>query len=328
MSARSIVAIVWAPKGYGQRSAAFSEWLGAKEYNIHYLKHRRPIYAPVKYIFQWLKTWQVLWKERPDFVFVTNSQPVAGLCAGLYCMVTRTRFALDTHPPTLFGRKWRWSQPIIRFVARRATINIIDQERFGRLIASWGAKVIILPDPPKTVPTALVQSENGADQVAFSYVGTFAGDEPIDILLDAARALPDVTFYLLGKKSQAKPGWIKSAPPNAIFTDYLVGDHYWKRLACSRAVIALTTHPHSLLAAAQDGLSIDKPLLLSDQPVLREYFTKGAVFVPHTTSGFVEGIKTLLAQEAQYQREIAELHTERAQTWDENFRQLQEIAGA
>lgn len=325
MTVRPIVAIVWAPPGYGARSHAFSKWLNAREYYIHYLKFRRPIYAPVKYIFQWIKTWLVLVRERPDFIYVTNSPPMAGLCVCVYCMFTHSQYVLDTHPPVLFTRKWRWSRPLVRFVARRAVVNVIDQERFGLLFESWGARVVILQDPPETIATNVNASDGNSNSLEISYVGTFSGDEPVDIVIETARQVPDVTFYLLGKKSRAKQQWLESAPDNAIFTDYLLGDDYWKHLMRSRAIIVLTTHRYSLLGAAQDGLYIDKPLILSDQPVLREYFTKGVVFVPNTAQGIIKGLKNLLEDEERYKREIAELHRERALQWETNFRQLLEI---
>lgn len=325
MTARPVVTIVWAPPGYGARSHAFSTWLQAREYYIHYLKFRTPIYAPVKYIFQWLKTWQVLLKERPDFVFVQNSPPVTGLCVYVYSLFTHTQYVLDTHSPVLFGWKWRWTRPMVRVVARRAVVNILDQERFGRLIESWGAKALILQDPPETI--AIDESELGDDSNAleFSYVGTLSWDEPVDILIEAARQLPYITFFLLGKKKRAKRQWLESAPDNVVFTDYLLAENYWKRLIHSRAIIVLTTHQYSLSGAAQDALYVDKPLILSDRPALREYFTKGVAFAPNTAEGIVKAVEDFLANEERYKREIAELHVERAQRWEENFRQLQEI---
>jgi hypothetical protein len=113
-----------------------------------------------------------------------------------------------------------------------------------------------------------------------------------------------------------------------VFTGYLMGDDYWNRLYRARAVISLTTYPHSLLAGAQEGLYIEKPLILSDQPTLREYFSRGTVFVDNTAQGFENGVKTFIAQEDAYKREIAELHRLRAQQWQASFQQLDALVQA
>jgi glycosyltransferase involved in cell wall biosynthesis len=322
MSNRSIVAIVWAPPGSDAHAKADAKFLNAKLYSIHYLKHQRPIYAPFKYILQWIKTWYVLLRERPDVIYVQNSPPVAGLCVFVYCRFSRTPFILNTHTPILFVRKWRWTRPLVRLMARHALVNILDQEQYKRLFESWGAKAVILRKPPAAVPAELVDTAVCPDALEFAYVGTFDGDEPVEIILEAARSLPNMTFFLLGKKERARREWLDTAPDNVVFTDYLKGGEYWRRLMRSRAIIALTAHEYSLLAAAQDGMYVDTPLILSDQPVLREYFSQGAVFIPNTAQGLIDGLKAFLEREAIYRQEIAELHHERQQEWKANSQLL------
>jgi glycosyltransferase involved in cell wall biosynthesis len=313
------IAIVWAP--HEARTAAFAAWLGAPLHNVHYLRARRPWLAPFKYVLQWLRTWQILFRERPGTVFVTNSPPVAGLCVMTWCRLTGTRFVLDTHPPTLFGRKWSWTLPLQRFTARAATLNLVDQERFAELFASWGARVLVLENPPKTVPAGL-RDEPPDDEVAFAYVGTFAGDEPVDALLEAARRLPSVRLYVLGDLGLAPRKWLDAAPPNVTFTGYLLRDEYWRRLRRSRGVVVLTTHAHSLLGGAQDALDAQTPLVLSDQPTLREHFTAGTVFVPNTAEGLAAGMEEVLRHEARLREEIARLRAQRDERWQRGFERL------
>jgi glycosyltransferase involved in cell wall biosynthesis len=319
---RDVIAIVWAP--HEARTAAFADWLGAPLYNVHYLKARRPWLAPVKYVLQWLRTWQILFAERPATVYVTNSPPVAGLCVYTYCLVTRSRFVLDTHPPSLFGRKWAWSLPLQRWTMRRAAVNVIDQERFARLITEWGGRALVLENPPKAIPPGLL-GEPKDEEAAFVYVGTFAADEPVGELLEAARRLPHVTLYVLGDTSLAERRWLEAAPANVTFTGYLLQDAYWRRLARARGVIALTSHEHSLLGSAQDGLNVETPLVLSDQPTLREHFTEGAVFVANTADGLVAGMEQVLRDEARLREEIARLRVRVAERWLRDFERLSEI---
>lgn len=322
MARTPIIALVWAP--HEARTESFAQWLEAPLYNIHYFQAKRPLIAPLKYIFQWLKTWQVLLQTRPRYVYVTNSPPVAGLCVMSYCLLTDTEFIMDTHPPGLFNRKWRWSRPIQRFTARFAKLNVVDQERFRQLFESWGAEAIVLENPPKSIPFEQLELDTGA-QDEFCYIGTFADDEPVEILIEAARRLPDIKVYILGDKARAKQAWLDGAPENIIFTGYLLKDEYWNRLYNARAVIVLTEHAHSLLGGAQDGLYIDKPLIISDQETLREHFVKGAVFIENTTQGMVDGIEQVRQNETILQEEIKALRQELAERWQQNFGQLKAV---
>ena len=320
-----LIAVVWAP--HEARTASFAKWLNAPLYNIHYLKAKRPHLAPIKYILQWVATWWVMSRERPQFVFVTNSPPVAGLCVMCYCWISGTEFVLDTHPPGLYNRKWGWSRPLQRFTSRFARINIVDQERFRALFQSWGASAMVLENPPKDIPKVNI-TEAPIETNAFAYVGTFGDDEPVEILLAAARARPDITLYILGDKGLARREWIADAPPNLVFTGYLTGDAYWDRLRRSQAVIVLTTHAHSLLGGAQDGLYLGKPLILSDQPTLKEHFHKGAIFIQNSPEGIMMGLEQALREREQLEKEIQQLKDEQTRRWHTSFQQLQAILDA
>lgn len=323
MNQPKIIALVWAP--HEARTASFAEWLNAKLYNIHYLKSRRPLFAPFKYILQWVKTWQVLLTERPDFIYVTNSPPVAGLCVMLYTRLTNSQFIMDTHSPTLFNRKWGWTRALQRFTARYALMNILDQERFKQLFESWGARAMVLENPPKNIPAAMLVNLAQPETPEFAYVGTFASDEPVEIVIAAARRLPHCHFYILGDRAQARREWLADAPPNVTFTGYLLKADFWGRLYSARALIILTVHPHSLLGGAMDGLYIDKPVIISDQPTLREFFTQGAVFIENTPDGMTAGIETLLAHEARYNAEMRALRQHVEDEWIKKFEALKHL---
>lgn len=319
---KKVIALVWAP--HEARTEAFAKWLNAPLYNVSYLQAKRPLLAPIRYVLQWLKTWSIFIRERPDYVYVTNSPPVAGLCTLAYCLFTKTQFILDTHPPGLYNRKWRWSRPIQKFTTRFAVLNVVDQDRFKELLESWGARAIVLENPPKTIPQEGLRNLSVAEN-AFTYVGTFADDEPVEILIEAARQLPDIHLYVLGDKSRAKRAWIDNAPANVEFMGYLLKEHYWSLLHNSRAVIALTTHANSLLGGAQDGMFIGRPLIVSNQETLREYFVKGTVFIDNNPASAVKGIERILCDGSQLEVEIKELHENLSERWQKNVQHLQDI---
>ncbi|MBK8020907.1 MAG: hypothetical protein IPK19_05625 [Chloroflexi bacterium] len=319
----NIIAMVWAPEE--NRTATYARFLNAPLFNIHYLLYKRPFVAPLKYIAQALKTWWVLARHRPRFVYITNPPAFAPLCVYLYCKFTRTRYIMDTHSPALFSRRWGWTLPLQRFLAKRATMNIVDQQRFEALFESWGAPAMVLEKPPTNLANRHLQHIGDSTVFEITVINTFAVDEPVDIILEAARRLPEARFYVLGDTRHANPEDLRNTPSNVVFTDYLLGDDYWNRLYSSRAVMALTTYPFSLLAGAQDGGAVGRPLILSRQPALTEYFPRGAVFIDNTVDGIVAGVREMMAHEDTLTAEIHEMVEVQKHAWEQQFRTLNDL---
>jgi glycosyltransferase involved in cell wall biosynthesis len=217
--------------------------------------------------------------------------------------------------------------PLQRVLARWARVNIVDQVRFKELMESWGAKALVLENPPKNIDFKTLSGDASAE-FGITLINVFAADEPVEVVVEAARQLPHVKFYITGSKNRAKRSLLDNAPENVIFTDYLHGDDYWNRLYASRAVMTLTTHAYSLVAGAQDGVAVQKPLILSNQPTLTAHFTKGTVFVENTVESIVNGVRELEQNEQKLIAEVTDLGKEQANKWESSFQELLAIIAA
>lgn len=318
-----IAAVVWAPEE--NRTEQIAERLGAPCHRIHYLAYKRPLIAPIKYGPQAVKTLAVLWRQRPRVVYVTNPPVFAALVVALYCRLSGAHFVMDTHSPSLFARKWRWSVPLQRMAARRALVNVVDQQRYERLFKSWGARALVLEKP--LAEHGACESEDGVPPAPFmvTVVNTFAADEPLEPVLEAARRLPDVCFAVLGDTALADSQVLSGAPANVEFPGYLLGDDYWQQLDRSHAVMALTTYPYSLLAGGHDGLSLGKPLILSAQPALTDFYSKGVAFVEDGVESLVEAVQRIRHDEPRYRQESCDLAAEKRREWQASFAQLRAL---
>lgn len=319
-----VVAVAWSP--HCQRTSQFAKRLGASFYQIHYLKSKRPLLAPVKYVLQCLKTWMVLSRERPSLVYVAVSPIIAALSIYIYCFFSGAKFIMDVHGNSMNSWKWKWSIPLHRFLAKRALVNIVDQKIRTQLFTSWGAKTMVLADPPLNIsPNNLQLLLPGPLSHSITVVNTFNDDEPLAPILDAARQLPDISFYILGDTALANKSLFRTAPPNVVFTGYLLGDEYWQRLNSSSAVMVLTTQPYSLLAGAQEGMALGKPLILSNQPALVDYFSKGVVFIEHNPESIIAGVQRAILQAPFLSQDIVALEKEKRAHWDVAMRQLSDL---
>lgn len=320
-----MAAIVWAP--YERRTEQYAQKLGASLHKIHYLRYKRPLLAPLKYVPQCLKTWAVLRRQRPSLVYVTNPPVFAALSVYVYCRWSGASYVMDTHSPALYQWKWAWSVPLQRALAGPALVNVVDQDRYRQLFESWGARALTLRDPPLSIsPDSLVDLPE-PKRFNITVINTFASDEPLEPVLEAAERFKDVEFFILGDTSLARKSPLKAAPDNVAFTGYLLGDTYWSRLRSSRGIIALTRFRHSLLAGAQEAMFMGKPLIVSKQPALTDYFTKGAIFVDNSPQSLVDGVRRLRAQEERLTEEIVELAGEKRKQWESKFQELLSLIG-
>jgi glycosyltransferase involved in cell wall biosynthesis len=320
-----IAAIFWGP--HSLSTEHYAQHLKARFYAIHYLQWKRPLLAPVKYPLMWLKTWALMLKQRPSSIFVINTPVFAPLCIYTYCLVARIPYVMNIHGHSFTGRRWGWSLPLQRFLARKALINLVDFTDYKRLFESWGAKVMILEDPPLDIHIQNPEQTTNTDQFNVTVISTFAGDEPLDLVVEAVRQLPGVHCYILGDTTLADPKLLGNAPENVVFPGYLKGDTYWNQLNSSQAIMTLTSNPDSLVAGGIEGMNLGKPLILSRQPVLVDYFTKGAVFVDHSTDSIAEGIRQAQKGKQTLGQQSAELAVEKRERWGRTFQELMKLLG-
>jgi len=317
--------IFWGP--HSPSTDDFGRKFSAPVYKIHYLLWKRWWLAPIKYIPMCLKTWSVLSKQKPQAVFVINSPVFAVMSIFPYCKLKKIPYIINVHGHSFYGRKWAWSLPLHRFFAKKAMMNLVGFPKYKELFESWGAKALILERPQKQIdPLELVHV---TDQTKFTVtmVSTFSADEPVDLVIQAASQLSDVQFYILGNKQNADKSILSAAPENVVFPGYLKFEDYWNQLNSSQVIITLTTTPYSLISGGVEAMSLKKPMILSRQPALTDYFTKGAIFVDHSVESIVEAVHLAKLNENQLAMECAELAAEKQNQWDESFEFLLSLLG-
>ena len=312
--------IAWAP--HGRRSELLARELQVGMYFIHYLKFQVPLYAPIKYILQSLRTLQVLFVERAAAVFVQNPPFVCSLVVYLYCPLAGAKFVIDHHSDS-FSRKWSWALPVQKFLARRAITNVVTNQHWADIVQAWSADVFILPDPFVPLP----EGENLAVTSGFNvvFVNTFAPDEPLDAVLEAASQLSDVHFYITGNTNKKPDGFFADLPANITFTGFIPDSQYFGLLRAVQAVIALTTRDYTLQGGGCEAISLGKPLITSDWPYLRELFAKGTIYVPNSSDGIRDGIQIMQQRYKDLEKEVVAFRQDRRREWDARFAQLLEL---
>lgn len=308
--------LVWGSPYRGPRSLVLARELGISDLHYVYCTSRQGLLSALfKYPYQAIRTVWLLLRKRPGLVFVQSPPSLAVIVVYLYCRLTGAHYVVDAHSAAFLYAAWRRPEFLYRHLARKALATIVTNEHFQTLIRHLGARAFVLRDIPTVFSTHGQYSLNGRFNIVV--VSSFSEDEPLADILTAANQLPQVHFYISGDKQSAPRELFDSAPPNVHFTGFLPNDRYYSLLSAAQAIMSLTTRDNTMQRGACEALSIGKPVIVSDWPLLRDYFSSGAVHVQNTETGILEGVMTLQSQYDRYLSEITQLRASRQREWQE-----------
>ncbi len=312
------IAVAWAP--YSRRSELFARELHSTLHCVHYLRFQSPSIAPLKYPLQAVATMRMLLRERPDAIHVQTPPFVLGMIVNLYCRVSGARFVTEFHSAA-FDPIWRWAEPFQRYLARRAATNIVTSESWARLIRRWGGHATVMLDPFLELPDGKPYPLGAGFNVAFA--GTFADDEPIEAVLEAAAAVPEVHVWITGDDRKRTERRLPPAPSNVSYTGFLDGNgEYLGLLREADAVMVLTTRDHTLQLAGCEAIAVGTPVITSDWPYLQTLFAGAAVFVPNDAEGIAVGLREAVERRDELAGEIAGLRQRSRAAWDAGLREV------
>lgn len=318
------IAVAWAP--YSRRSEMFARELRGRLHCIHNLRFQYPLHAPFKYALQAVRTWRMLWRERPDAVHVQTPPFFCGAVVWLYCRLTGARYVFEYHSAA-FGRAWDWARPIQRFLARQATVNIVTSRHWADLMREWGAEPLVMFDPFLELPEGASYPLKPGFNVAF--ISTFADDEPMEAVMAAAAMTPEVNYYVTGDTRKRPASFVAAAPPNVTFTGFLnPNGEYLGLLRGADAAMVLTTRDHTLQLGGCEAVAVGKPLITSDWPYLRELFCGGTIFAPNTGEGLRDAVLAMCEQRETLAREVVAFRGDSRREWDARMRQLEDRVAA
>lgn len=317
--------LVWGPPSHGPRSRVFASELGIPIEFVYSTRRRGLAVAPWKYTYQAARTAWLLMRRRPSLLFVQSPPSFAVVAAWIYSLVSGSRYVVDAHSGAFLSPHWERPRWLRRFLARRALSTIVTNERFAQQITSWGGTASVLRDIPTTFELGDALARDSRFTVMV--VSTFAADEPLGEIIEAARQVPDVRFRVTGNLKRADPEVVARAPANVEFTGFIPDDVYYATMNAADAVLCLTTRDNTMQRGACEALSMGRPIITSDWELLRSYFSKGTVHVDATAPAIAEGIRKMRSDHASMTDEIRDLQRRQQDEWIEASDSLARLIG-
>ncbi len=314
--------LAWSSPGHTRRSELMARKLGIPLRRVYVLKMKLYL-APIRYVIQAVLTLVTLLRERPKVVFVQNPPIFAPLFAWLYCVITGAGLIIDSHTDALQSPIWQWSLPLHRFLSRQALTTLVTNEHLCQIVKGWGAKSQIIVDVPSEFPAGKPYPLEHPFNIAM--VSSFAPDEPLDKVVQVAKSLPSVGFYVTGDPVQGFKRLPADLPPNLHLTGFLPDDEYYGLLRSVQTVMALTKEDHTMQRGACEAVWLGQPIVTSDWPVLRQTFHMGTVHVDNTVEGIRSGVLQARDLHQQLSNDVVNLQRERRQQWEEILTQLENL---
>ena len=229
----------------------------------------------------------------------------------------------------LFGNKWGKYLKKGKYL-NKANLILVHNHVIKEIAIDMGldpTRLLVLETKPafksnKAYGKSILQIENSWILMPCG----FAEDEPIATVFEAAKRIPEITIVISGNKSRAEGKHdLSIAPDNVMFTGYLSKEQYENVFAEAPAVLGLTTEHHVQLSVANEATGFEKPMILSDTPLLRELFGRGTVFVDnHDSNSMANGIKQALETRELLEDEVKLLKKERNEKWQNQAEQVKQ----
>jgi glycosyltransferase involved in cell wall biosynthesis len=283
-----LAVIAWTPS---QRPQELAAALGGIAHTPHFPRLTHRALVPLRYAVSAALTAGFLLRQRPRAVLVQNPPIVPGVIAYIYCRVARARLVLDSHPRG-FGlkgsRMGRLFRPLHERFMRYAAATMVASAPLADEVRRAGGRPLVVHEPP---PLWRIDTPPADDvPTTVLWVGIFATDEPIAEVVGAARLTPEVAFVLTGDPRRCPPAVRAQAPANVTFSGYRRGEDYRALVADATIMMVLTTAPTSVPRGAFEAVAALRPLIVSDQPLLRQQFPE-ALFAANEATALADAVR-------------------------------------
>jgi glycosyltransferase involved in cell wall biosynthesis len=258
------------------------------------------------------ETLRLFQNERPRIVFVQNPSIVLAVLAILWRSVSTPRrvIVVDAHNEAIEPHVYdsRAIRSVAHWVIRRADFTIVTNRFLADKVIALGGRPLVLPDPLPDVAAAAPPVLSVGEAIRILVVATYAKDEPIGIIFEAARRLIGlVKFQITGNFRKLNPAQIASVPSNVELLGFVPEEEYWNRMRGAHAVLDLTLMEDCLVCGAYEAIAVGRPVVLSDTRALKDYFRQGAVYCRADPENVASALRQLRRDYHRLTREIASL---------------------
>lgn len=312
--------IDWCNSG---RSQNLANRLGVNYYTLDYFSDKpQRIFTFLRYYFASIKTIFLIIYKSPKIVMMTGSPPFPHFIVYYFSKLKKIKYVIDTHSGYFDDKKFNILLGLRRKIMKDAFFHIVTNDIHKDVIESNDGKALVLG--------VLIERSNSIkgyefeNKKNFVWVSNYARDEPLDIVFNVAKRMPDVNIYITGNKKKASKNFIEKCKiyHNITLTGFMPEEKYISYIKGATAVIALTTRDNTMQRGAYEALSYNVPIITSNWDLLRKSFYKGAVHINNTSIELEHAISSILNNLDNFRKEISELNLIYTEIIEEKMREI------
>jgi colanic acid/amylovoran biosynthesis glycosyltransferase len=297
------------------RAPELAEAVGADAHVVFFPSLVSPSRVPLRYVASTAITFAFLLRRRPRVVVATNPPIIPATLALLLGRFWGAELILDSHPRG-FGLKGstvgKLFAPLHRYLIRHARATIVASPTLVETVRRAGGRPLVVHEAPPHWRIDSMAEIRGRPTIL--WVSIFASDEPVTVVLEAARQLPECDFLITGDRRRCPEDLYRSAPGNVTFTGFWPAEGFRHLIESSSVLLVLTTEPASVPRAAFEAVEGLRPLVLSRWPDLQAIFP-GAELVDNDPEDIARGIRAVLSNFAALNANALNLREDQRARW-------------
>jgi hypothetical protein len=273
----------------------------------------------LSYLRNILIMFKYLVTQRPKRVWVQLPQTFLLWPVLFYKLFVKIDVIADCHYAMFRGR---WSKvPLGLNLLKYVDVVVVHNELEREAAEKSGVPlslIVVLEDAPASFE--ILNNGCSLPTVARPWVlfpGSFAEDEPVSELLDVAKKMPDVQFFMTGSLEKAKKVIdIQRVPENFHLMGFMPMKDFDELLCSSNIILALTKFDGIQLSVCNEAVGAEKAMVLSNTSLLKTLFPQGTVFVdPLSVESIQKGIEVALTKQYELEKQMKCFHQVRWDTW-------------
>lgn len=302
--------IYFAWTGFQRRQVSMAEYCGFETIFLPVERSAGKLKKILTYLCHGWRTFATLVQSRPSVVWIQVPQvPLMWVAIFYRSLFHRDVVVIADCHNSMFRPPWSRMFFGISMLSR-CNMVLTHNNAVTEIAAQLGvdrSRLMVVEDPPAHFPrVGHFREADGIPRPWFVFPASFAEDEPIAELLDAAGMAPEISVLITGNVyKSAISKLVDIAPANVRFLGYLSREDFEALVLDCDAIIAFTRFDGIQLSVCGEAVGAAKPMLISDTRILRKLFPIGTVFVDSSDPAAIsDGFRTVLSRYDELAREI------------------------
>lgn len=319
MLAKKAIWVTWEKQ---RRNRELSAALGIKLFELSEIDNINNPFK--KYIVGIVKTLVIMRREKPEIVICQNPSIILSFFMVAFKYLKKMTVCVDAHNAGIFPKEGHSNllSALSKYIQKRSDLTIVTNNALKSVVEKNGGLSYVLQDRIPNIPPTNKLHLRGKMNLLF--ICSYSVDEPYQIVFQAAKKIdPSIFIYVTGDYKKIKR--LAKIPKNVVLTGYLPDTQYFQMLNSVDIIIDLTTRENCLVCGAYESVAVGKPLILSNQKALREYFHMGVVYTENTAKKMEQAIIEALNNKDKLKNEITIMKKLRTEEWEIKKRELKNI---